>query len=330
MNNLLRSFTRFNNDKVFLEVALITVVLGMSYTMQLIDGYRLVILNLFYLPVVLSGFFLGRYQTGVLTLLGVISASLIAAQEFDQPTATTPPLVLAMVLTVWACVLGLTALLVGTLSDDRSRKERELHEAYVGVVDVLSKYLQSANPRLKARSTRVAELSQHVATDLRMSPQQIDDIRVAALMQDLGQIEVTTRILTKAVGSLEAAPGQATECSFQGIDLVHSLGSVLKGAIPLLTHEDASLGWCSAGGTVTTPNMPMGARIIRLARAYDELTEGGLHGHWSTSAEAFQELRSQAASPTDASVLATLEAVVSKSQGLRVLSMAKPTSGIRN
>ena len=41
----------------------------------------------------------------------------------------------------------------------------ELHEAYVGVVSVLATYLQSANPNAKARSTRVAELSQAVATD---------------------------------------------------------------------------------------------------------------------------------------------------------------------
>ena len=42
----------------------------------------------------------------------------------------------------------MTALLVGSLSDERKAKVRELHEAYVGVVEVLSKYLQSANPRI--------------------------------------------------------------------------------------------------------------------------------------------------------------------------------------
>jgi hypothetical protein len=43
-----------------------------------------------------------------------------------------------------------------------------------GVVEVLSKYLQSANPRLKDRATRVAELCQKVAAEMRIPAQEID------------------------------------------------------------------------------------------------------------------------------------------------------------
>lgn len=317
---------QISNEKVFLELSLIAIVLGLTFTMHLISTQKLVILNLFYLPIVLSGFFLGRYHTGVLALLAVISASVVATEEFDRLVISQEPLVIAVVMTVWAAVLGLTALLVGTLSDDRSRKEHELHEAYVGVVDVLSKYLQSANPRLKARSTRVVELSQSVATYLHMSPQQIDDIRVAALMQDLGKIEVTMRILSKVMGPLEAISNQATESRFQGIDLVHSLGSVLRGAIPLLSHEDSSLGWCSEDDALTTANMPMGARIIRLARAFDDLTEGGLQGNWATPTEALKELRRQSASPVDTQILNALETLANTSQEPRAFSTAEPTT----
>ena len=318
---LIRPFKSLDNDRLFLELSLIAIVVALTYMMHLIDGYKLVILNLFYLPVVLSGFFLGRYHTGALTLLGVVSASVVAALHFDQLADAQSPLVIAMVFTVWACVLGLTALLVGTLSDDRLKKETELHEAYVGVVDVLSSYLQSANPRLKARSTRVAELSQAVSMHLRMSAQQTDNIRVAALMQDLGKIEVTTRILTKAVDSLEATPDELHESRFHGIDLVHSLGSVLKGAIPLLSHEDSTLGWCSEGISMTSANMPLGARVIRLSRAFDDLTEGGQHGHWSTPEKALQELRRIAPSPIDSPILNAIEAVSEKNLEMKILAM---------
>lgn len=321
MSKLLRLFKRLNDERVFLELSLIVVVLGLTALMSRIGGYKLVVLNLYYLPVVLSGFFMGRYHTGVLAMLGVVSASLVASQQFDQLATSQAPLTIALVMTVWASVLGLTALLVGTLSDDRQKKEHELHEAYVGVVDVLSTYLQSANPRLKARSTRVAELSQSVATQLRLSAQQTDDIRVAALMQDLGKIEVTTRILTKAVDSLESSTS-VVESSFQGIDLVHSLGAVLKGAIPLLGHEENAMGWSLAGGPITSSQMPLGARVIRLARAFDDLTEGGLHGHWSTPEEALQELRRFATLPTDAPILDAITSITEKHRDLRVLSLA--------
>lgn len=319
MNTLRRYLKQLRHDRLWFEAAIIFVIIGLTCMIHLMEGFKLVILNLFYLPVALSGFFLGRYKTGVLALLGVIAASLVASQHFDELTAQHSPLVIALGLTAWAATLGLTALLVGTLSDEITRKQHELHEAYVGVVDVLSKYLQSANPRLKARSTRVAELSHAVATELRLSPQQTDDIRVAALMQDLEKIEVTTRMLTKAVDSLEAETNPTSESSFQGLDLVHSLGTVLKGAIPLLLNPNENGD--GANGSLTSDAMPLGAHIIRLVRAYDGLTEGGLSNHWSTPTEALQELRRRNPAAHDAPILEALERVANAKTVIRMMQI---------
>lgn len=322
MRNITRHLKALHNERLFLEVSLILVVVGLTCLMFNIHGHKLVILNLFYLPVVLSGFFLGRYHTGVLALLAVIAASVVASQQIDELTPASEPLTIVLAMSVWAAVLGLTALLVGSLSEEKQKKQLELHEAYVGVVDVLSKYLQSANPRLKARSARVAELSQQVAVDLHLSSQQVDDIRVASLMQDLSKIEVTTRILTKAVDSLESDGSLTPEVSFQGIDLVHSLGSVLKGAIPLLSHQEDSVWGSADSGFLTNDTMPLGARIIRVIRTYDDLTESGLHGHWATSAEAFQELKRLCPTHHDTPVLEALARVTERSATVRVAALA--------
>ena len=132
----------------------------------------MVVLNLFYLPVVLAGFCLGRYRAGVLALFSVVGVLVVATLDLGAFNSPGSPLAIGLSLLVWAAVLGLTTLLVGTLSDERSAKLVELHEAYVGVVEVLSRYLQSANPQLKARSQRIAELCQRVATEMRLSPRE--------------------------------------------------------------------------------------------------------------------------------------------------------------
>ncbi|HUG92737.1 MAG TPA: hypothetical protein VML55_17990, partial [Planctomycetaceae bacterium] len=159
-----------------LEIALIVVSVGLVCLLYRAAESRLVVLNLFYLPIVLAAFFLGRYRAGVLALFSVVGVVVVAALDLGDFTTPGSPLAVGLSLLVWAAVLGLTALLVGTLSDERSAKLSELHEAYVGVVEVLSRYLQSANPQLKARSLRVAELSQRVASEMRLSTREIDDI----------------------------------------------------------------------------------------------------------------------------------------------------------
>ena len=176
-------------DKRVLEIALILVCVGLTCLLYTMQGHKMVILHLFFLPVVLGAFFLGRYSAGILAVFCVIAASLVTATTLPEFFAPNSFMVIALATAVWGAVLALVAILVGTLSDDRLQKAEELHEAYVGVVEVLSQYLQSAQPRLKARSIRVAEISHQVAEAMKFSPRQIDDIRVAALLYDMGNIE---------------------------------------------------------------------------------------------------------------------------------------------
>lgn len=300
---------KLNRDQHILEVMLIIVSIALTSLVYQMDGYKMVILNLFYLPVVLAGFFLGRYRAGVLALFCVIAASLVSALQLTGFAAFAEPITVALSVIVWGAVLCLTALLVGTLSDERLEQSEELHDAYVGVVEVLSKYLQGANPQLKARTIRVAEVSQQVALEMKLPAKQVDDIRVAALMHDLGKIEITTKLITKAVDTLEASPDKLGPYSFQGTDLVHSLGSVLRGAIPILLNQDSALPATLDENTSPT-EIPLGAKIIRAVREFDSLTENRVGGKKMSPAEALRELRRDRAADHDPAVLDALEHIV--------------------
>ena len=299
-------------DLFSLEVALLVVCLGLTCLLYVMQGYKMVILNLFFLPIALGGFFLGRYRAGVLALTCVIAASGVTAFQLADLAPPVSPLVVALAVAVWAAVLGLVALLIGTLSDDRISKVRELHDAYVGVVEVLTQYLQSAHPNVKALSIRIAELSQKVAAAMRLSPREIDDIRVAALLHDMGNVEITTKVIRRAVGSIEHEATGAEAHTFQGADLMLSLGSVLKGAVPLLLNQNES-GPESyvVGPPETAPEIPLGARIIRAVRAYATLAESPLGIAKFAPVEIVKELRGNPTSGLDPHVLDALERVVS-------------------
>jgi len=279
-------------DRHVFEIFVILLVLGMTVLFHLLGPYRLVALHLFFLPIVLMGYFRGRTAAGVLALfcaLCVTGATLLVPARF---AAFDSPLLMGLALTLWAAVLGLVALLMGTLCDERARAMNELHQAYVGVVEVLSKYLQSANPRAKARSIRVAELSQAVAQEMRMSRKEIDDVRVAALLYDLESLEITTQTVTKAVDALGANPGEQSRYTFLGTDLVQSLGSVLEGALPLLAVQDDAVREClGEPGAADSQAVPLGARIISLVREYDDLLYGGSQTMQRTPQEVLDTLQ---------------------------------------
>ena len=58
-----------------IEISLVLVAIGMTCLLYETTGYGVSVLNLFFLPIVLAGFFLGRYRAGVLALLSGVSVA---------------------------------------------------------------------------------------------------------------------------------------------------------------------------------------------------------------------------------------------------------------
>lgn len=302
-----------SNNRVF-EVILLLIVLAMTSLLVQMEEHKMVILYLFFPPVVLSGYYLGRTASGMLAIFSAVAVTIVLTSASTGFASYSSPIIVGLAVTVWAAVLGLTALMVGTLCDERAAKVVELHTAYVGVVEVLARYLQSANPRAKARSIRVAELCQAVAENMRLSQKQTDDIRVGALLYDIGNVEITTTLINRAVGSLEANSDQAGKHTFHGRELVHSLEPILSGAVPLLVNQDDAVHDCLMEEDSATPHdIPVGAKIIRAVRAYDALTEDNSLGSGLGPAEAVKAMRKDVSAHHDVDVLRSLEKAVSES-----------------
>ena len=122
--------------------------------------------------------------------------------------------------------------------------------------------LEAILAELERDAVDVDRLSEQVARRMRLSEKEVNDIRVAALLMDMENLEITARVIKKAVGELEDYDG--AQHTFHGTELVQSLGCVLTGAFPLLLTQSES-------GELSTDKMPFGARIIRTVRAFDHL-----------------------------------------------------------
>ena len=294
-----------DNGRRTLELMLVLTVVALACVLYRTASHKIVILNLFFLPVILSAFFLGRYQSGVLALLSVIAATVASAMDLSNFAMLSSPLATGLALLLWGSVLGLTALLAGTLSDERTQKIQELHEAHLGVVEVLSRYLQSANPMLKDRSLRVAELSGKVAEQLRLSKNEVDDIRVAAMLQDMENIEITARVVRKAIDDLDEG-GRNSSHTFHGTDLVQSLGAILNGALPLILDQSDSL--IESGPD--RKDAPFGVWVIRTVRAFDALMHGKQGQFAKNPKAALEELRRDISTEHHPAILHALEQLV--------------------
>jgi K+-sensing histidine kinase KdpD len=302
-----------SRQELFLETALVLICVALCWMLYLVGAYRMVVLHLFYLPVVLAAFFLGRYRSGVLALLCAVGAAVVVTADVTTLVSYNSPLVIWLAVAIWSAVLGLVSILAGTLSDERTAKIAELHDAYVGMVEVLSRYLNSADPRTNDQAARVSLLSHTVAARMGLSSNEADNIRVAALLQDINHIEITAKVIQKAVGDLQHAgrPNRA-EHTFHGSDLVCSLGAVLTGAWPLLLDRGDGVGQVEpAEGAPAPSGSALSAGIIRTVKRYVALLH--CEPHILSPRDAIDELRDDLEGDHNAAVVRALEWVVLRS-----------------
>jgi len=82
--------------------------------------------------------------------------------------------------------------------DISSRKQVELLDQELSsVIDVIGKLSEIRDPYTAGHQRRVSELASALATDLGMSAGEIEDIRVAGLIHDIGKMSVPVELLAK-------------------------------------------------------------------------------------------------------------------------------------
>ena len=134
--------------------------------------------------------------------------------------------------------LILASAAVGTLYELNEHKFQDLRNAYVGILEILSKYLESTDRYTKGHSVRVAELAMETAIALDLHRSEVENIRVAGLLHDIGKIEVSGEVLRKAAELNEEEREIMDEHAVKGARILASVGNVLKEVVPIvLAHH---------------------------------------------------------------------------------------------
>jgi diguanylate cyclase (GGDEF)-like protein len=155
-----------------------------------------------------------------------------------------------------------------------------------------------------SHSERVAELSARIADRLGLSREEVEFTRLAASLHDLGKLAIPEDILRKP-GPLTDAERLVLERHPQiGFRMLETLG-VSPVADSVLHHHER---WDGAGYPDGLPEhkIPLGARIIFVADAYDAMTSDRVYRNRLSPLEAMAELERCAGTQFDPGVVEAL------------------------
>src|SRR4030042_2743729 len=161
---------RFKNFLIrHFEQILVTVILIAAFAGTYFIEEESIVLNFYYLPVLVAGYFLGR-RTGVLTAvfsaLAVTGFFVLFPENFFAERTIYHAIAKLM---SWSGFLILASIAVGTLYERNEKRLEDLKKAYVGILEILSKYLESTDPYTKGHSVRVSELGTEIALAMDLS-----------------------------------------------------------------------------------------------------------------------------------------------------------------
>jgi putative nucleotidyltransferase with HDIG domain len=310
----LKSFITIHFEKI-LVLSIIVIIAVITYFFE----YKLVSLNIFYLPIIIAGYYLGK-RMAVLTALFCITIVVLSVILFT-PAFIAPEIgriYLFFYLVFWSSFLILTSASLGFLYESNKRRIKELQDAYVGIIEIMSKYLESADRYTQGHSVRVAQMSQEIAISMNLPRAFVETIKAAALLHDIGKTEVSMDILNKAAALTTKEKEVMASHSQKGAQLLSIVGGVLKDAVPIvLAHHQYYFDpdKLSSNGE---DQIPLGAAVIAVADAYDAMITDRPYRSGKPPWKAYEEIEKESGRQFHPEVVKAFRNVLSTNEKYRL------------
>jgi response regulator RpfG family c-di-GMP phosphodiesterase len=200
-------------------------------------------------------------------------------------------------------------------AQELERERRKLEQLSVATLEALINALEAKDRFLSGHSARVAAFAATVAQQMGLSDDEIEQIRVAGRLHDLGKIGVRESVLNKE--------GPLTPEEFEHVKAHVVIGSQILAPLrhlgPVVAfvrgHHEHFDGSGYPDG-LRGEEIPLGARILCAAEIYDALTTARPYQAVMSPEEAVEQLRRLAGSVVDPKVFEAIAAAVAQRQTL--------------
>lgn len=197
------------------------------------------------------------------------------------------------------------------VNEELARANEEIQMINDELLMTLASAIDARDPYVYGHSRRVAHYAVAIAREMGLPPEQIEIIRRAALLHDVGKIGVSEGVLNKH--------GQLTEAEFQEMKRhatasgdILGLCHQLQNLVPIVrAHHERWDGQGYPNG-LKGEETPLEGRILALADAVEAMASDRAYHTAKSTDEVLAEVQAQAGSQFDPAVAAAFVNVVQK------------------
>jgi diguanylate cyclase (GGDEF)-like protein/putative nucleotidyltransferase with HDIG domain len=187
--------------------------------------------------------------------------------------------------------------------DDERRHVQEMADLHLATIEALALAIDAKDQTAQSHIRRVQVYATGLARGLGMSDTEVQGVKTAALLHDIGKLAVPEHILSK--------PGPLTQEEFQKIRVHPQVGAEIISAVPfpypvaplILSHHERWDGKGYPQG-LKGEEIPLGARILSVVDYFDALTSDRPYHKAMTHEAAMALLQQEASRALDPTVVA--------------------------
>ncbi|GAB4277433.1 MAG: hypothetical protein Kow0029_20100 [Candidatus Rifleibacteriota bacterium] len=154
---------------------------------------------------------------------------------------------------------------------ENARLYENIQKVYLSTIEVLATAIDAKDPYTQGHSRRVTQYSVAIAEELNLTRKEIENVRYAGLLHDVGKIGIKDSIIRK--------PGRLTDEEYAIIKKHPAIGAkilkpvdFLADKIPGVLHHHEYYDGRGYPDHLTGESIPLDGRIICVADAFDAMT----------------------------------------------------------
>jgi putative nucleotidyltransferase with HDIG domain len=175
-------------------------------------------------------------------------------------------------------------------------------ELWLQLLINISKFVDKKVSKTGEHCEKVAKWASTTARELKMSDDEVDNVYWSSILHDIGKIGISERILRKKAALSEDDWVLIKMHPTIGSNIVNSIEALPSLAPTISAHQEKYDGTGYPKG-ISGKDIPLGARILGIADAYQAMVEHRYYREARTHAEAVTELRKVRGTQFDPDVL---------------------------
>jgi len=204
---------------------------------------------------------------------------------------------------------------VSTRTAELQRERMKLERLSIATLEALVNALEAKDPYMRGHSARVADLSATIAHELGIPEEDVEHVRVAGRLHDIGKIGTRESVLNKQ--------GALTPEEFEHVKQHVIIGSQilaplshLGDIIPAVRHHHERWDGTGYPDGLRGEEIPMGGRIIGAAEVFDALSTSRAYQEKMSPEKAVERAADLAGTVLDPQVYEALASVVARRRTL--------------